>query len=175
MTEWARITKTIEAKIRETNQPRPGTPGLKIAPPQRKASLASVVPDTPTPASSGAAPVRPIIKLKMGGPKTNGSPLPTPSAETAQPTPKLKVRKPKEPKLSEVPPPEPRRDSYFETTGDVDDELLEEVIAIEREKNQERKLQRSSAEKDKDKVREQREKEQERERSREREREREKG
>ncbi|KAI0692979.1 hypothetical protein BC835DRAFT_1276761 [Cytidiella melzeri] len=162
--EWARITKTIEAKIRETNQPRPGTPGLKITAVQRKVAPNTSAPATPSPAPSAATPSRPTIKLKMGGLKTNGTPLPTPSAETAQTISKVRVRKPKEPKLSEVPPPEPRRESYFDH-ADVDDELLEEVIAIERAKNEERKLHRASAEKDK----EQREKEKELERAREKE------
>jgi transcription initiation factor TFIID subunit 2 len=166
--EWARITKTIEAKMRETNQPRSGTPSLKLSALQRKAAPAAPVPATPSPAPSGTA--RPTIKLKMGGVKANGTPLPTPSDEAALSTPKLKIRKPKEPKLSEVPPPEPRRDSYFDS-ADVDDELLEEVIAIEKEKDEERK-QRVSAEKEK--AREHRDKEKEHEREHEREREKEK-
>ncbi|KAI0348152.1 hypothetical protein BDW22DRAFT_1480005 [Trametopsis cervina] len=168
--EWARINKTIEAKIRETNQAPPATPSLKLSAPQRKGSTLAP-PVTPSPAPSSSGPSRPIIKLKMGSAKPNGTPLPTPSADVTMPTPKLKGRKPKEPKMSEVPPPGPRRDSYFEP-GDVDDELLEEVIAIERQKSEERKM-RASAEKEKKRDQREKEREQERERENEKERERE--
>ena len=128
-----RINKTLEAASKkEQAQPptRPPAPSIQI-PASSKASKTSAA--APTPPTTSAVP---MIKLKIGG--SSSAPNGVPLTATSKPAPKPKTKKPKEPKLSEVPPPEPRRDSYFDS-ADVDDELLEEVIAIEREKDEQRK------------------------------------
>ncbi|THH30629.1 hypothetical protein EUX98_g3547 [Antrodiella citrinella] len=143
--QWAIINKTLEANDQRVRAqpapiPRPlvpSTPVLKLPP---VAPSSTPIHATPTPSSSA----RPIIKLRMGGSTTsNGTPPPPPPAPEVAPAkemPRPKGRKPKEPKLSEVPPPEPA----FIDDGSAD--LLEEVIAIEREKNEENARKRSSAE-----------------------------
>ncbi|KAL4251521.1 Transcription initiation factor TFIID subunit 2 [Abortiporus biennis] len=130
---WVRINKTLEAAdkahaksvsvpIATSVTPRPTVPSRAIATP---------IPQTPTPASS-----RPIIKLKVGGASLNGSPAPTPSE-----TPQLPLPRPKLKKVKEKPPVESHASTsetaYFDD-GSAD--LLEEVIAIEREKSAERRL-----------------------------------
>lgn len=103
----------------------PATPTVKLG-----LAVRPVAPASPAPVPSTSS--RPIIKLKVGGSALNGTP--TPSAET--PTPKIslkppKGKNPKEPKTREIPRPE---------TAYIDDgsaDLLEEVIAIEKEKDEE--------------------------------------
>ncbi|KAI8981206.1 hypothetical protein BD414DRAFT_93257 [Trametes punicea] len=153
---WIRINKTLEAASNKAAQE-------KSAPPPPSAPLApSPAPTTaaqkPSPAATPApTPGMPTIKLKLGGAGSGSSAVSSP-APAAKPAPKLKGRKPKEPRLSEVPPPAPApapalapspAPPPFEDDGSLD--LLEEVIAIEREKDQERKLASSSSQKEREK------------------------
>lgn len=122
--QWARINKTLEAADKahqaqpskvEPEEP-PAVPPVALRPPvKRPVDLPAAPP----------VPARPTIKLKVGGgsaaPKAQGEP----STPAAAPTPKVKGRKPKVPAAPPVP-----------SAPDVDDELLEEVIAIEREKGE---------------------------------------
>lgn len=144
-TEWTRIGKTLEAAEQAhpkatippiaapAKAPIPATPIVRLKP---SVPVQSPLPSTPTP----AAPPRPIIKLRVGSMAPNGSPAP-PSASlvsTPKGTLKPKQRKPKEPKLSEVPPPPPAA-APPAPEPDFDDgslDLLEEVIAIEREQDE---------------------------------------
>ncbi|OBZ68561.1 Transcription initiation factor TFIID subunit 2 [Grifola frondosa] len=123
--QWVRINKTLEAADKAA-QPR-------MPPPQ---SVVRVPPPAPAKAPTPAAASVPTIKLKVGG-ATNGTTTPAAASKAAtpaaKPPPKPKGRKPKEPQLSEVPPPQ----TPFIDDGSAD--LLEEVIAIEREKDQERR------------------------------------
>lgn len=127
---WIRINKTLEAATKTGHTgPEPAPPSISIAPPVAP----RVEEAAPTPAPVQKISV-PTIKLKIG---VNGAaPLPATSS-SAKPAPKAKGRKPKEPKLSEVPPPAPatapERAPTFIDDGSAD--LLEEVIAIEREQS----------------------------------------
>ncbi|RDX51973.1 hypothetical protein OH76DRAFT_1400878 [Lentinus brumalis] len=92
-------------------------------------------------AGTPAAPP-PTIKLKIGG---GGGSTPNgaaPSPSTSKPAPKPKGRKPKEPKLSEVPPPTPLaapvRPPPVDEFDDGSADLLAEVIAIEEQSKKEK-------------------------------------
>ncbi|EIW64059.1 uncharacterized protein TRAVEDRAFT_55102 [Trametes versicolor FP-101664 SS1] len=147
---WVRINKTLEV-ANKAAQERPApvaqsTPSIKFsAPATTPAPSKSSPATTPAPTSSV-----PVIKLKIGGGPTNGTHSPSPA--TSKPAPKPKGKKPKEPKLSEVPPPTripaPAPVPTFEDDGSLD--LLEEVIAIEREKKQGRKQGSSSGSKERE-------------------------
>ncbi|KAH8094603.1 hypothetical protein BXZ70DRAFT_1009904 [Cristinia sonorae] len=163
--QWAVINKTLEANDMRTyaqpapQAPVPSTPILKLPP---VAATSTPVHATPTPSCS-----RPVIKLRMGSSMLNGAPPPAqPSVPEPKFVPKVKGRKPKEPKLSEVPPPAPlpapvstpshaspaplQPEPGFIDDGSMD--LLEEVIAIEREKNEENARKRGSIEAERKKV-----------------------
>jgi transcription initiation factor TFIID subunit 2 len=122
LTGWARINNTIDMK--SANQPKP------MAPPPVPIQAKTVVglPKTPaTPVAPTAATVpTPTLKLKIGGNFTPRATPPAPSNGSAPPktviTVKPKGRKPKPVDTMPVP------------VVDVDDDLLEEVIAIEKEK-----------------------------------------
>ncbi|KZT72927.1 hypothetical protein DAEQUDRAFT_685309 [Daedalea quercina L-15889] len=130
--QWIRINKTLEAADRAA-QPRAAAP-----PAPAKVAPAARVPSTPqreqsaVPAASSAP--RPSIKLKVGG----GTPVDTP----AKPATKAKGKK--------VQPRDPTPPTPIIDDGSAD--LLEEVIAIEREKDEERK-QRVTHSTDKEKER----------------------
>ncbi|KDQ63029.1 hypothetical protein JAAARDRAFT_29020 [Jaapia argillacea MUCL 33604] len=126
--QWVRINKTLEAA--DKAHPPPPPPPLTIKPPVPKAPVpkappprapvpareAPVVPvPVATPAARSEAP-RPTIKLKVGGSQVKPADSDTPT--------KLPLVKPRgrKPKAVDMPPP-----------ADVDDDLLQEVIAIERE------------------------------------------
>ncbi|KAH9858258.1 hypothetical protein C2E23DRAFT_892071 [Lenzites betulinus] len=140
---WIRFNKTLEAANKAAQEkptlPPPSTPSVKFGAP----AVPSRSSQTPT---AAAAPAVPSIKLKIGGASTNGA-TPSPSPATTNPAPKPKTKKPKEPKLSEVPPPAPIHPPApvpaFEDDGSLD--LLEEVIAIEREKQGRRQHASSSS------------------------------
>ncbi|THH19678.1 hypothetical protein EW146_g1531 [Bondarzewia mesenterica] len=122
---WTRINKTIDSKA--VAEPKPASvmapppvpiQVVAVAGPSKAASIAS--PITPSPAPEAMP--RPAIKLKLGGS------APSRLADTT-PVPKPKPRKPKP---AEAPPP-PIDDGSFD--------LLEEVIAIEREQEREKQHQ----------------------------------
>ncbi|KAI9057062.1 hypothetical protein FKP32DRAFT_1598551 [Trametes sanguinea] len=147
---WVRINKTLEAASNKAAQERPAPPPPAPAPvpPPVSAPTKRSPPETPA-----ATPSKPVIKLKLGGGSAVNSAASSPAPTATKPLPKAKGRKPKEPKLSEVPPPAPAVPPApapapspvpaFEDDGSLD--LLEEVIAIEREKNQEKKQVSSSS------------------------------
>ncbi|KAI0375461.1 hypothetical protein BV20DRAFT_960622 [Pilatotrama ljubarskyi] len=136
---WIRINKTLEAASKnapeKAAQAAPATPSIKLSAP----TVASAPPKTSSNGSGTATPAAaanvPTIKLKIGGSSAGGA-APSPSPAPSKPAIKPKGKKPKEPKLSEVPPPvplsTPASAPAFEDDGSLD--LLEEVIAIEREK-----------------------------------------
>ncbi|KZT27583.1 hypothetical protein NEOLEDRAFT_1130581 [Neolentinus lepideus HHB14362 ss-1] len=113
--QWVRINKTLEAADKAHQEPPP---------PPKVPEPAAVSPVTPAPVDLPAVPAatpRPTIKLKVGNASTtkvDGEPL------TPAPAPKAKSRKSKVSAAPAAP------------DHDVDDDLLEEVIAIEREKAQ---------------------------------------
>jgi transcription initiation factor TFIID subunit 2 len=123
LTGWARINNTIDMK--SANQPKP------MAPPPVPIQTKTVVglPKTPaTPVAPTAATVpTPSLKLKIGGNFTPRATPPAPSNGSAPPktviTVKPKGRKPKP--VDTMPAPVVDDGSY---------DLLEEVIAIEKEK-----------------------------------------
>ena len=86
----------------------------------------------------------PTIKLKIGGGGSLSGPngaTPSPGQPASKPAPKPKGRKPKEPKLSEVPPPAPIVVPPIPPADDLDDgsaDLLAEVIAIEEQNKKEK-------------------------------------
>ncbi|PIL31521.1 hypothetical protein GSI_06223 [Ganoderma sinense ZZ0214-1] len=139
-TTWVRINKTLEAASKKeqaqppARAPAPAPPSIQI-PASSKPSKAPAAAPVPT-----VTPSVPMIKLKIssGSSALNGVP------HTSMPKsgPKPKGKKPKEPKLSEVPPPAPTPvpapapvapPPAFDDMDDGSRELLEEVIAIERE------------------------------------------
>ncbi|KAJ3487118.1 hypothetical protein NLI96_g3752 [Meripilus lineatus] len=141
--QWARIGKTLEAAEHShpkpapaipipVSTPTPATPVVRLKP---KAPVETPLPPTPTPAP------RPTIKLRVGSIALNGGPPPQstpPALDTPKTATKSKSRKPKEPKLSEVPPPKPLP-PISPPEPEIDDgslDLLEEVIAIEREQSE---------------------------------------
>ncbi|TBU50053.1 hypothetical protein BD309DRAFT_996445 [Dichomitus squalens] len=141
-TTWVRINKTLEAASKkEQAQPAPPSP----APPIQTPAPPPKVPKASTPtATSAATPPVPILKLKLGGggggPSAPNGTISSPAA--SKPAPKAKGKKPKEPKLSEVPPPPPVSapdTALAPPFDDIDDgsaDLLEEVIAIERQQKE---------------------------------------
>ncbi|KAI0660528.1 hypothetical protein C8Q70DRAFT_976084 [Cubamyces menziesii] len=155
---WVRINKTLEAansKAAQERPPPPSTPSIRVPAPTPTPAPAPI---KPSPASTPVAtPSVPTIKLKIGGGSSTNSAAPSPSPAVSKPAPKPKGRKPKEPKLSEVPPPTAPAPppsappTTFEDDGSLD--LLEEVIAIEREKKQERKHASSSNQRERERER----------------------
>ncbi|KAI0639863.1 hypothetical protein C8Q77DRAFT_1083269 [Trametes polyzona] len=141
---WARIHKTLEAANKAAQEKPtpapPSTPSIKLSAPTPTPAPSR---PKPSPANTPAAtPSLPSIKLKIGGGSANGA-APSPTA-ASKPAPKPKIKKPK---MSEVPPPAPAPApepvTAFDDDGSLD--LLEEVIAIERAKDQERKQHSSGS------------------------------
>ncbi|TFY68605.1 hypothetical protein EVJ58_g911 [Rhodofomes roseus] len=135
--QWVRINKTLEAADRAA-QPRAANP----PPAPAKAAPATRAPSDSRPAESPAsatpAASRPSIKLKVGGATLSETP--------SKPATKAKGKKaqPREP----APPPRPPTPVIDDGSAD----LLEEVIAIERQKDQGRKQRTThSTEKEKEK------------------------
>lgn len=116
---WARINNTIDMK--SANQPKPMPP--PPVPIQAKTVAA------PTKAATTPATPTPTLKLKIGGNLAARATPPAPSDNTTAPTPKAVISvKPKgrKPKPADTPPAAVVDDGSFD--------LLEEVIAIEKEK-----------------------------------------
>lgn len=142
MLEWTRINRTVDTKT--AAQPAPPRP---MAPPPVPIPAANAVagPSKPAPAPAPSAvpkasedAPRPSIKLKIGGSAAAATPTPQPAEVTPKPkpAPKPKGRKPKA--VAVDVPPEPMVDD-----GSFD--LLEEVIAIEREKERENGVKKQVA------------------------------
>ncbi|KAK7465277.1 hypothetical protein VKT23_005256 [Stygiomarasmius scandens] len=159
--QWTIMCKTLEAKaqsqsVREVPPPpapkqRPPVPVAKFSPPPQPA------PSTPTASTS-----RPAIKLKLGGSSQNQSQQSQPSEG-----PKIKISKSSSSSSRPEAPPKPshkkkhkevvnKRDPTPDLVSDVDappppyiddgsHDLYQEVLAIEREKD-EKKRQRSAQE-----------------------------
>jgi transcription initiation factor TFIID subunit 2 len=134
---WNRINKTLEAANKAAEPAAEDLPSIIVRhPPQKKPTPAPApapAPDAATvPAAKQAPAPRPVIKLKVGGgaqvkapekPVPVGKPVEAPKAP-----PKPKGRKAKVP--DDAPPP------YVD---DGSHDLLQEVIAIEREKDEEKR------------------------------------
>ncbi|KAH9943990.1 uncharacterized protein BXZ73DRAFT_39443 [Epithele typhae] len=154
---WARISKTLEvanhkeaaAQAQVSVAPR-ATPAIQVP----AVTQLSKVSASSTPA--GGSPSVPTIKLKIGSGSSAASTAPNGSAGSFKATPKPKAKKPKEPKLSEVPPPVPvaapasRRPLAFDDFDDGSADLLEEVIAIEEQRNKKKPAAPPAAEKGKE-------------------------
>jgi transcription initiation factor TFIID subunit 2 len=132
---WNRIQKTLEAASKNA-EPTPveTLPNIVV----KKQVAASSKPPTisvpPPPPAGSEAPPRPMIKLKVGGSHVKAPP-PDPSkkaAEVPKASQKTKQRKPKA--IDEAPPP------YVD---DGSHDLLQEVIAIEREKDEEKRTRKT--------------------------------
>lgn len=125
-TEWARINKTLEAADKASHVPvAEDVPSTSAVMPPPPLPTRDTLPDGPSTSS------RPMIKLKPSGSANNA-----PKAPEA-----LKVKpKPRKPKVVDVPPP-----PYID---DGSHDLLQEVIAMEKEKEKDGKRRRSISEKD---------------------------
>ncbi|KIK70503.1 hypothetical protein GYMLUDRAFT_32530 [Collybiopsis luxurians FD-317 M1] len=146
--QWSIISKTLDqhalnnaVEAEATAAPKPPPKPPRILPPVPAAKFSP--PPTPQTQSSSSAPARPIIKLKMSSRSTSVAsdskgPAPRPrkvkakAAEPAPASPKDQSSAPAEPDVDAPPPP------YID---DGSHDLLQEVIAIEREKD-EKKRQR---------------------------------
>ncbi|KAI0068033.1 hypothetical protein BV25DRAFT_1904522 [Artomyces pyxidatus] len=133
--QWTRINHTLETKIAlQPKQAKPMAPPpvpIPAVPTAGPSKSAPPPPQAPTPIEDSTP--RPSIKLKIGGPSTTPRPSPAEVVTKAAPPPKAKA--PRKPKPIELPPPPPLDD------GSLD--LLEEVIAMEKES--EAKRQRPSS------------------------------
>ncbi|EGO05242.1 hypothetical protein SERLA73DRAFT_82815 [Serpula lacrymans var. lacrymans S7.3] len=125
---WARISKTLEAANKHAQEePAEVLPNIVVKQPVKPVTN-PIPPPSPVPvAASPPLPVatpstsRPTIKLKVGASQDKVN-------DTPKPPPKPKNRKPK---MVDVPPP-----AYVD---DGSHDLLQEVIAIEREKDEEKR------------------------------------
>ncbi|KAI0028582.1 hypothetical protein K488DRAFT_80600 [Vararia minispora EC-137] len=144
--QWARTNKTIEKAEQAQPKPKPklmAPPPVPIGVPPARPDKPIVkigkTPGTPLASTPGPSDGGTKLKLKLGGPSRNGeTPAPTPAPPapspvsmlpaTPTPAPKPKPRKPK-------PAHTPAR-AALPDDGTL--ELLEEVIAIEGQKNEER-------------------------------------
>lgn len=143
---WNRINKTLEAANKAAEPARKELPSIVVKQLPQKLALQPTRVSTPLPAPPPVAAEqpapRPIIKLKVGGaqvkPTEKVNEKPVEKSPEVSKLPKFKARKPKIP--DEAPPP------YVD---DGSHDLLQEVIAIEREKDEE-KRQRKMAESNKE-------------------------
>lgn len=111
-------------------------PTIIVKKPGTAASKPPVVsaPPPPPPQAESEAPARPTIKLKVGGPQVK-APQAEPSKKVVEPKALQKPKQPRKPKaVDEAPPP------YVD---DGSHDLLQEVIAIEREKDEEKRTRKT--------------------------------
>ncbi|OJA15957.1 TAF2 protein [Rhizopogon vesiculosus] len=131
---WNRIQKTLEAASKNA-EPTPAEtlPTIIVKKPTTAAPKPPAIPPPP-PRADSEAPVRPVIKLKVGGSQVKVPPPELSKKSTEQPkaSQKPKQRKPKA--FDEAPPP------YVD---DGSHDLLQEVIAIEREKDEEKRTRKT--------------------------------
>jgi transcription initiation factor TFIID subunit 2 len=135
MPGWTRINKTLEAAAAQQPAPEapppPPTPAPEVQPPTLAADA------TPSPKDALSTSSRPTIKLKVGANQSKPAEAPKPAA-------KPRARKPK---VVDAPPP-----PYVD---DGSHDLLQEVIAMELEKAEEKlNRQRSTSVKEKDREKE---------------------
>lgn len=130
---WSRINKTLEVanKASESRAAGAHTPVANQSPPKPAVAAAAPLPLVSTTAppqpAPQPAPALPVIKLKVGNAQAKAAERPPP--EAAKPL--VKVAKPRKPTVpDEAPPP------YVD---DGSHDLLQEVIAIEREKDEARR------------------------------------
>ncbi|KAJ7150184.1 hypothetical protein C8R46DRAFT_1008308 [Mycena filopes] len=115
--QWTIINKTLEAQhAKEAQRPPPPPPPPRITPPVPR--TAPNPPPEPTPSTS-----RPTIKFKA----------PQPKEATPKPVAKPPRRKPKPDPAAEVPAVDPPPPPYVD---DGSHDILQEVIALEREKDE---------------------------------------
>ncbi|PCH34126.1 hypothetical protein WOLCODRAFT_130217 [Wolfiporia cocos MD-104 SS10] len=142
--QWIRINKTLEAANHATHPAADATappPTAIIKVPTAALSRSATAGPDSTNTATGTINPRPSIKLKVGKAASDAS---------SKPTQKPKVKKVHGPPASVPEPVVASADSPYIDDGSAD--LLEEVIAIEREKNEEhRKRQASFSEKDREK------------------------
>ncbi len=120
---WARINNTIDMK--SANQPKSMPP--PPVPIQAETVAAPTKPPATPAASTGAATPTPTLKLKIGGNLASRATPPAPSDNTTTPKTVISVKpKGRKPKPADAPPVAVVDDGSFD--------LLEEVIAIEKEK-----------------------------------------
>ncbi|KAG6333744.1 hypothetical protein ID866_5345, partial [Astraeus odoratus] len=121
---WNRINKTLEVanKASGSRPPAASQPVVAKQPPAKPIAAPTTASSTPAPQHPSS---RPIIKLKVGNPQGKATEKPP---EEPKASVKIKPRKPIIP--DEAPPP------YVD---DGSHDLLQEVIAIEREKDEERR------------------------------------
>ncbi|TFY71826.1 hypothetical protein EVG20_g1175 [Dentipellis fragilis] len=126
--QWTRINKTLDSKA--ATQPKPPKPMAPPPVPMATQAIASSSKPTAPSAPISEVTLRTSIKLKLGSGATPRPAVPAPPrpAETSSKASAIPRPKPKKPKITEMPPP-PIDD------GSID--LLEEVIAIERQKERE--------------------------------------
>lgn len=136
---WNRINKTLEAANKTVEPARKELPSIVVKQlpqkPQPQRTRVSTPASVPLPVTAEQPAPRPIIKLKVGGAqvkpteKVNEKPVEKPVEKSAEVSkaPRFKARKVKIP--DEAPPP------YVD---DGSHDLLQEVIAIEREKDEKR-------------------------------------
>lgn len=137
---WNRINKTLEAANKTAEPARKELPSIVVKQlpqkPQPQRTRVSTPASVPIPVTAAEQPApRPTIKLKVGGAKVkptekvNEKPVKKPAEKSVEVSkaPKFKARKLKIP--DEAPPP------YVD---DGSHDLLQEVIAIEREKDEKR-------------------------------------
>ena len=126
---WNRIHKTLEAASKNVEPAPVELPTIVV----KRQSTATFKPPPPPPSAESEAPARPIIKLKVGGSHAKApQDLSKKVAETPKASQKPKQRKPKA--IDEAPPP------YVD---DGSHDLLQEVIAIEREKDEEKRTRKT--------------------------------
>ncbi|EAU92262.2 TATA-binding protein associated factor Taf2 [Coprinopsis cinerea okayama7 len=191
--QWSIINKTLEAADRTHNAPKSVVPSSKVTPsalpakptprilppvPAFRKSPSPARPEPPqvskpprpepkeakpTPGPSTAP--RPTIKLKMGSQSKAGPPTPSP-APAPPVVPPVKVRKPKP--IERAPSPVPIDGPPPPYVDDGSHDILQEVLAIEREKDEQRRS-RESRERERDRDRD-RDRDRERDRDRDRDR-----
>ncbi|KAF8140663.1 hypothetical protein EV363DRAFT_1313061 [Boletus edulis] len=129
---WNRINKTLEAANKAAAPSRKELPSIVVKQvpqqPPSQSTRVSTSASVPPPVTPGQAAPRPIIKLKVGGAQVKPPEKPVEKSVEVSKAPKFKARKLKIP--DEAPPP------YVD---DGSHDLLQEVIAIEREKDEEKR------------------------------------
>lgn len=102
-----------------------------------------VLPPVPTPVFEPPVAPRPTLKLKLGGSQSKASPVnskPPKASEAVKPSQPRKIRAPDSPSISTAPLPTPLDVPPPPYVDDGSADLYEEVLAIEREKDEEKRV-----------------------------------